>query len=145
MQAAWINPKGRIIEVSDHFNAIKETPRLYNMAVVPEDRDQALKQAMRNGFIRVRQHPGYITFEFYGYTMDVMIRIMKYIVKEKMWDSDRIMISDIKSGRYSEFTIGELKDPEKMEKYHLNKPKRKKSPWQKFAHEDLWHLKLRRK
>ena len=146
MTGYWISPTGKIQEVYEHFKVVADSPKKYGITEedieeLDFDREKILIKVIQNNWIRVRGHKNYTTFEFWEYDIGVLTQVLKFVKRTKMWDNEIIYLNELKSRRGVELTVEELKDPEKMEKYHIHNPKkRKKRVWEKTAHEDILHI-----
>ena len=141
MRGWWIT-KNKIIPVIDHLDYLVKSCKEYEQ--VKGQREKILAAAMRNkGWVRVRGHDNYITIEFWEWDLDTCFLIHKFIKKEKLWDSEMIMLSYLQKNMYHDLTVGEFKNIKAMQKYQLN-PKSKKFKWESLKHEDILHYRKRK-
>jgi len=124
----WISPDGKIIEIEDsHTEYIIKHPtqfgytrrelnnRGYKLPFAGDDQTLEI-EAMHNGWIRVRQHKSYLTYNFSGFDDWTLARIRMHINKAGLWDNDRVMIMDISKEGYgpAEVTVGWLKSDDAL-------------------------------
>ncbi|MFH1226811.1 MAG: hypothetical protein V1701_02770 [Planctomycetota bacterium] len=116
MQGFWISPKFKITKVVDHLMAVGDKPGMFEISVDAFadmvrrgfPREAILINVLKNGWVRVRGHGQYMTFEGWGRNDDIISAALIFAKYYKMWDNDVVIINNLKSGRAIEITLGEL-------------------------------------
>jgi len=112
----FIMPDGNSVEVSDHFDAIKEHPTFYGftdaeVARYPRaQREALLQESLRRGVIRVRGHYEYATFEFYKMDPVVMRLIKTFISRRAFHQDEKISLHEISTHKAWEGPYVQLKN-----------------------------------
>lgn len=112
----WLTPDGKAIEVMEHFQYVQAYPRKFGFTAgqakgwTRDDRERVLREAIRRGWIRVRAHRNYITFEVHELTNDALWNITEFLKKTGAWQTVRVQ--ELARGRGFEqdpeyFTSGE--------------------------------------
>lgn len=153
----WISPEGVAQEVIEHFSEVKKNPKKYGLTkkdvqgTTEKDRERVLTQVMQVGFIRVRGHKTYTTFEMWRFNEWALQLIRMFLEKMHFWDADTITVSDLESKKYFDIRVGELKSDRALGL--VANPKRRgkalktKSPAvlkEDLRFEDLYHLRRRK-
>lgn len=102
----WLDiDTGETVEVFDHETTVRSNPRKFGLSQSQlsrmKERDDVLKAAMKNGWIRMRRHRNYIAFEhLHKDRPDIFFAILQMMKKHKgmIWPSDTIWISHVKQG-----------------------------------------------
>jgi len=107
----WIFPDGKVREIVDHFIDVQSLPRLYGvdpeqaMKWKPTDRERVLRMLMKRGFIRIRGHERYTTFEFQTLDNITARYIVNFIKKSAFWPSDRVALHELATKRHTTDTV----------------------------------------
>jgi hypothetical protein len=104
MNGWWISPTGEIIPIINHYHYIKANPERFgftqeNLKTTPlttrkEDRRHFIIEALMKGWILVKEHKGYKTYEFWRRYDWIMERINKFLIFMKVYPNDSIILSE---------------------------------------------------
>lgn len=98
----WLSPEGNFREVMEHFNEVKDDPGAFGIS--PEraakwnrvkDREKALIAVMKKGFIRVRGHRDYTTFELWKLTDAAVNHMKRFVNKFAFYPEEAVTIHEI--------------------------------------------------
>lgn len=116
----WISPMGELVEISEHFEFVRENPELFGFTsaqmkkyfgVTPKNRaglrQELLTEAIRRDWIRLR-----LTNEwhFQCWRLDewTLERIRQALTKLHAGDHDFVILSELSRGRHDEVRAGEV-------------------------------------
>lgn len=110
LEGYWISPEGMSIEVMNHFSEVRSKPHLFGFTKRQaskwrlEDRERVLRQVIGRGWIRVRGHRQFTTFEVDELSGDAVFRIKEHLQRTSAFPHDPIRISEIRHGRIHDET-----------------------------------------
>lgn len=105
VEGHWISPEGKSIAVIEHFDEVRSKPRQFGFTEkqaakwTREDRELVLRQVIGRGWIRVRGHRGFTTFEVDELTGDTIFRIKEHLQRTQAWPQEQIRVGEIRHGR----------------------------------------------
>ena len=98
----WISPECKIIYVDDHFGYLLEHPDMFGIKKpdVPfspkgPDREVWLRKVMADGWVRVREHKGYTTYEFWEMNNNTFHNIKQHLKALGLSSTDPILLSEL--------------------------------------------------
>lgn len=100
----WISPDGGVLEVAEHFEAIRSDPPAFGFTLreaqkwTRDDREAVLRKAMKKGWTRVRGHRNSITFELYELDADRATYIRDFLQGIGAWENDPIEVHESRPG-----------------------------------------------
>lgn len=101
----WISPDGKETEIIEHFAEVREYPTRFGFTQkeadtwTRDDRQSVLLYLIGRGWIRVRGHRRYITFDVNELDPDSIFRVKEHLERHGAWDSDAIKIVEHKHGK----------------------------------------------
>lgn len=131
----WITPDGKAIEVMEHFQYVQAHPRPFGFTAAQakgwtrDDRERIVRAAITRGWIRMRAHRNYITFEVHELNQDALWSITEFLKKSGAWQTVRV--HELGRGRGSEhdpeyFTSGEALAAARNRPRHRTVPRRRR-------------------
>ena len=116
IEGYWISPEGNFREVVEHFREIKDDPGAFRFSAErvskwthEKDREKALIAAMKKGFIRVRGHRQYTTFELWKMTDSAMSHMKRLDDKVAFFEEEEVRIHELSTHKHWNGTMRELK------------------------------------
>lgn len=116
----WIGPDGRVYEVIEHFTAVQEKPLLFGFRKAEvagwtrADREPVLLRAFRRGWIRVRGHGNYTTFDVDTLNEDAIFRIKDFLEKTNAWDNEAVKVVEHRYGRQYDSKVEAFRNDEML-------------------------------
>lgn len=118
MKGFWISPAFKITEILDHLMDVADHPIRYGislkkwnaMSAKGYSREAILIEVLKNGWVRVRGHGDYTTFEGWGKNDDIISTALVFAKHQQLWNNEVIVINNLKSGRAIDLTMGELRN-----------------------------------
>jgi len=117
----WISPDGDIETAVEHLAEVESRPEKYGLTereisrigvigpkALAEWREKILTKVMKKGWLRVRGHRDYTTFEGWGFDDWFLGRVRVFLKKRNYWETDNIAISDLSRQKFVEVNVGEL-------------------------------------
>lgn len=109
-QGYFLTPDGRLVEVREHVVAVVDDPQAFGLSardwdVVaarrgdPSAREAVLVKVVRHGFVRIRGHRRYLTFEGYDLDARTQQRIAAALRQLGVHPEETIVVSDLATGR----------------------------------------------
>lgn len=106
----FIAPNGDLIRIREHIDAVTADPERYGLTSRDPDvaaakrndsaaRERVLTAIARRGFVRVRGHRSYITFEGYDLGAEAVRRIRSAIRELEIHPEETILVNDLRDGR----------------------------------------------
>lgn len=112
----WISPDGTEYEIIEHFDFVKKNPELFGFTKEEVEklrhdkhRGYLLAEAMKRGWIRIRERKGETSIELWELTQSALQRILGFLKNQGYWESDRIFLSILKNNRAIHLIVEELK------------------------------------
>lgn len=100
----WISADGTFREVRDHFNEVKGDPKAFGFTEaeaatwdIRRNRENVLIAAMRKGFIRVRGHKDYTTFELWKVADRDVSHMKRFVDKFAFYPEEDVSIHELSS------------------------------------------------
>jgi len=106
----WISPEGKIIEIREHFSYVRDHPKAFGFTAgeaktwTTDDRERVIRAAVQRGWIRVRGHKRYMTFEPAELTQDAIFSITELLRKQRIHPDERVRVHELSRGRGFEQT-----------------------------------------
>lgn len=104
VEGFWISPDGSFREVRDHFDEAKGDPGAFGFTEAEartwefrRDREKVLVSIMRKGYIRVRGHKNYTTFELWKMTESLLSHMKRFVDKFAFWPEEEVSIHELSS------------------------------------------------
>lgn len=108
----WLLPDGQARQVVDHFEDLRTEPLYAEYGVKqswkPDDREKALRYAMRKGLIRVRGHRNYTVIEFDRMSDHVAELIVGFVRRFAFHEDDDFHLHELATGRSWEGSYGRM-------------------------------------
>lgn len=97
----WISPGGESLEIIDHFETVRAEPDRFGFRGseaarwTRADRSRVLRKAIHRGWIRVRGHGDYTTFEVRGLDPGTVSRIARHLRAVAAWETEIVEIHEL--------------------------------------------------
>jgi len=112
----WIAKNGTFREVSEHFTEVRGDPGAFGFTAEQAakwnplmDREKVLTAVMKKGFIRVRGHKNYTTFELWKVTDALLSHMKRLDDKVAFYPEEDVRIQELSTHKYWKGTMRELK------------------------------------
>lgn len=100
----WISPEGVVVEVPEHFEAVRADPAGYGFTAreaakwTREDRETVIRKALKRGWTRVRGHRSSTSFELYELDQDRATYVKDFLTGSGAWENDPIEVHETRPG-----------------------------------------------
>jgi len=112
----WISPEGNFREVMEHFSEVRGDPGAFGFSAEraakwdrTKDREKVLIAVMKKGFVRVRGHKTYTTFETWKLTNVLLGHMKRLDDKVAFYPDEDVRIHELSTHKHWTGTIRELK------------------------------------
>jgi hypothetical protein len=101
----WISPGGDVLEVPEHFEAVREAPAAFGFTEEEAqewkraDRESVLRKVIARGWIRVRGHRNHTTFEIQELDQNSAFSIRSFLVESGAWPQETVEVHELGPGR----------------------------------------------
>jgi hypothetical protein len=113
----WITPDGESISIIEHVSYMRVHPEKFgftkkqvsvwdDLVRIPDMRETILLKAVGKGWIRVRGHRTFITFDVEVLDDDAIWRITEHLKRTKAWDNDAVRIYEHRYNKIYEEQAG---------------------------------------
>jgi len=101
----FITPDGKFQEVTEHFSEVREDPTRFGFSEAEaaswtreEDRARVLREVVRRGWIRVRGHRGFTTFDVPELSQDSLWKLKEFLQQANAFGEDPIRVHEVATG-----------------------------------------------
>ena len=111
----WISPSGDYITVQDHFRCLLQNPEQFGymrdeLAGIQwepkgETREKYLKMVFQRDWIRVREHKGHTTYEFWQMSKSIRERIKVHLKAFNFFPEDQLNLSEVSTEKNDVLTV----------------------------------------
>jgi len=103
----WISSDGTFVQVLDHFKEVRGDPKAFGFTEAEarawdiKDRDRVLTEATRHGFVRVRGHREYTTFDLWKISNRIVSHLKAFVdkVPDLFYPDEEVLIRELSSGK----------------------------------------------
>lgn len=116
VEGYFITPDGQYWEVMEHFTEVKGDPGAFGFTAEMaakwdrvKDRERVLIAVLKNGFVRVRGHRTYTTFELWKLTRTLLGHMKRITDKVAFYPEEDVLIQEVSTHKHWEGTMREMK------------------------------------
>lgn len=101
----WIAPDGQYRNVTDHFKEVMGDLKFFGFTEAEartwdqKDRDRVLAEATQRGFVRVRGHTEYTTFDLWKMKESLLNHIKAFVDQFAFHPYEEVLIRELSTGK----------------------------------------------